>query len=392
MIGLKLLGNQAINMNDLRAWYRSGFCDVEKIDLQSYGVLPMNKAEILQSCHKIKFFLLILFIAGFFVISGNSRAESFPFRSLDIGKPIPDVSLDGYKDEADTSIHAHAGKPMLFVFWGGDLEAKKKRTIKVLKVVKDLSSHLKDNGVVLVVVNVQNDAESVVKEVMETAELTAPLYVDPTRTVYEKFGLYVLPSLLLVDAKGSISGGVGYSKDIAQRLRGEIDIMLGTKTHEELEAELNPKMKEIPKEEKLALRHMHMGITMVHKGMADSAVRELQQAIELNPKLAEAHVELGCLYVEQDKLDDAITELETGLEQQSDLLKAEICLGKVSAKMGEVKEALEDMQTLVFRHGRNSDLHFLIGTLQEQLGSIDEAAKSYKKAYELLQRKTLLHE
>ena len=352
----------------------------------------MNKATMLHRYRRLHFFLLTLFIAGFFVISGTGKAESFPFRALDIGAPIPNVSLDGYKNESGTSIGAHAGKSMLLVFWGGDLEAKKKRTVKVLKVVKDLSSYLKKNGVVLMVVNVQNDTESVVTEVMEAADLSTPLYVDPTRTVYEKFGLYVLPSMLLVDAKGTISGGVGYSKDIAQRLRGEVDIMLGQKTHEELEAELNPKMKEIPKEEKLALRHMHMGMTMTHKGMIDSAVRELQQALELNPKLTVARVELGCLYVGQDKLDDAIKELETGLDEQPDLFKAEICLAKVSAKMGEVKEALEDMQALAFRHGRDSELHFLIGTLHEQLGAVDEAAKSYKKAYELLQRKTLLHE
>jgi peroxiredoxin len=352
----------------------------------------MNKAIMRHRYRRIHFFLLTLFIAGFFVISGTGKAESFPFRSLDIGKPIPDVPLVGYKSASDTSIDSHAGKPLLFVFWGGDLEAKKKRTVKVLKVVKELFPHLKENGVTLLVVNVQNDTDSVVTEVMDTAEISTPLYIDPTRTVYEKFGLYVLPSMLLVDAKGTVSGGVGYSKDIAQRLRGEIDIMLGKKTHEELEAELNPKMKEIPKEEKLALRHMHMGTTMMHKGMIDSAVREFKQALELNPKLAEARVELGCLYVEQDKLDDAITELEAGLDQQPDLLKAEICLGKVSAKMGEVEEALGDMQALVFRHGRNSDLHFLIGNLHEQLGDVGEAAKSYKKAYELLQRKTLLHE
>jgi peroxiredoxin len=352
----------------------------------------MNKVTFQYSCRKINFLLLILFIAGFFVISGTIRAESFPFRSLEVGNPIPELSLAGYKNEAGTSIKAQAGKPMLFVFWGGDLEAKKKRTVKVLKVVKDLSSHLKENGVVLLVVNAQNDTEDTVMEVMDAADLTTSLYVDPGRTVYEKFGLYVLPSMLLVDAKGNISGGVGYSKDIAQRLRGEVDIMLGKKTHEELEAELNPEIKEIPQEEKLALRHMNMGITMKHKGILDSAVRELEKALELNPKLAEARVELGCIYVEQDKLDEAITELEAGLEQQPDLLMAEICLGQVSAKMGEVEEALADMQALVFRHGRNSDLHFLIGTLHEQLGSIDEAAKSYKKAYELLQRKTLLHE
>ena len=340
----------------------------------------------------INFFLLSLFIAGFFVINGTGRAESFPFRSLKIGKPAPDVEFVGYGNEPGTTIHAHAGKPILIVFWGGDLEAKKKRTIKVLKVVKDLQPYLKEKGVTLLVVNVQNDTDTVVNEVMAKTGLSVPLYVDPNRTAYGKFGLYVLPSILLIDAKGSVAGGLGYSKDIAERLRGEVDVMLGEKTREELEAELNPEMKEMPKEQKLARRHMHMGITMKHKGMLESAVREMKKALELDPQLTEARIELGCLYVDQDKLDEAIQELEAGLEQAPDSLKAEICLAQVSMKMGELEEALADMQALLFRHGRDPDLHFLIGTLQEKLGSPEEAAKEYKKAYELLQRKMMLHE
>ncbi|BCO10291.1 hypothetical protein GF1_26670 [Desulfolithobacter dissulfuricans] len=341
---------------------------------------------------RINFFLLSLFIAGFFVINGTGRAESFPFRSLKIGKPAPDVEFAGFRTEPGTSIHAHAGKPILLVFWGGDLEAKKKRSIKVLKVVKDLQPYLKEKGVTLLVVNVQNDGDGVVNEVMEKTGLSVPLYVDPNRTAYGKFGLYVLPSVLLIDAKGNVAGGVGYSKDIAERLRGEVDVMLGEKTREQLEAELNPEMKEMPKEQKLARRHMHMGMTMKHKGMLEAAVREMKKALELDPQLTEARVELGCLYVDQDKLDEAIKELEAGLDQEPDSLKAEICLARVSMKMGELEEALADMQALLFRHGRDPDLHFLIGTLQEKLGAPEEAAREYKKAYELLQRKMMLHE
>ncbi len=348
-----------------------------------------NKAN---NYHKLNYFLLTLFIAGFFIICETGRAESFPFRTLEIGTSVPDVSLAGYKGGSGTSIKSHKGKPILLVFWGGDMAAKKKRTVKMLSVVNELTAKLKKKGVTLLVVNVQNDSDAVVKEVMDKSGLKASLYVDSSRKAYGKFGIYVLPATLLVDSKGKISGGVGYSKDIKERLAGELDVMLGSKSRKQLEAELNPTVKEMPKEEKLARRHMNMGITMVHKGQTDAAIRELKQALEYNPKLSEARVELGCIYVEQDKLDEAIKDLEKGLEQQPDLIKAEICLARVSAKMGEVQEALDDAKALLFRNGRNSELHFLTGDLQAQLGKMDAAAKSYKKAYELLLKKTMLHE
>jgi len=336
-------------------------------------------------------FLIFSFVC-LFIVCENTRAESFPFRTLHPGASVPDVSFSMISGDGTVSIHSLAGKPLVLVFWGGDLAAKKKRSIKVLSIIGKNLEKLKKKKVSLLAINAQNDSEATIQEVLQAAQFSAPVYADSSRKAYETFGIYVLPSVLFVNAEGKVSGGIGYSKDFAQRFMGEVDVMLGTKTRKELKAELNPVMKEMPKEEKLALRHMNMGKTMQGKGMLEAAEREYLKALELNAKLAPARVGLGCIYVEQDKLDEAIKELETALDQQPDLVEAEICLARVSAKMGEVQEALEDMQTLLFRHGRNADLHFMVGSLQEQLGHMKEAAAEYKKAYELLKRKTVLHE
>jgi len=336
-------------------------------------------------------FLTFSFVC-LFIVCENTRAESFPFRTLHLGTSVPDVTFSTLSGNKTVSIHSFAGKPLVLVFWGGDLPVKKKRSSKVLSVIGKNIDELKKKKISLLAINAQGDNESTIQEVLKAAKFTEPVYVDSSRKAYGTFGIYVLPSVLFVNAGGKVTGGIGYSKDFAQRFMGEVDVMLGTKTRDELKAELNPVMKEMPKEEKLALRHMNMGKTMQGKGMLEAAEREYLKALELNPKLASARAGLGCIYVEQNRLDEAIKELETGLNQQPDLVEAEICLAKVSAKMGEVQEALEDMQALLFRHGRNSDLHFMVGSLQEQLGKFKEAAAEYKKAYELLKRKTILHE
>jgi tetratricopeptide (TPR) repeat protein len=335
---------------------------------------------------------LILFFTGVFILADSSLAKSFPFRALSVGKPVPEVQFVGYKGEESKSIHSFAGKPLLLAFWGGDLEAKKKRAVKSLKVLQELEPYLKEKGVSVLVVNMQNDSQQVVDEVVALSGLTMPIYKDGSQEAYSSFGVYVLPSLLLVDSSGNVSGGIGYSKDIAQRLRGEVDVMLGLMTPEELEADLNPEMKEVPKEVKLAMRHMQMGRVLRNKGMAEAAIREFLKGLQLDPGLHEARIELGCLYLEKGALEDAIRELEAGLEGKSDSIEAEICLARVSAEMGEVDEAIMDLNALLFRNGRNSDLYYTLGTLQERQGKYADAGQSYRKAFELLQRKTMLHE
>ncbi len=336
-------------------------------------------------------FLTFSFVC-LFIICDNTRAESFPFRTLHPGGPIPNVTFSRISGDGIASIHSFSGKPLVLVFWGGDLKAKKKRSIKVLSIINKHLKDLKKKNVSLLVVNVQNDNQKTIQEVLKKADFTSHLYSDSSLKAYGTFGIYVLPSVLFVNTEGKITGGIGYSKDFAQRFMDEVEVMIGSKTRDELTAELNPVMKEIPKEKKLALRHMNMGRTMQGKGMLEAAEREYLKSLKYNPKLALARVGLGCIYVELDKIDEAIKELDAALDQQPDLIEGEICLAKADAKMGKVQEALEDMQALLFRNGRNPDLHFMVGSLQEQLGKLKQAAAQYKKAYELLKRKTVLHE
>lgn len=335
---------------------------------------------------------MVLFFIVLTVFSGNGQATSFPFRGLRVGESVPDAGFEGYKGEETKSISSFGGKPLLVVLWGGDMEAKKKRAVKTLKIVQQLEPYLKEKEVAVFCVNMLNDDQKVVDEITGLSGMILPVYRDVSREAYKSFGVYVLPSLLLVNSSGKVSGGIGYSKDMAQRLRGEVDVMLGLLSRSDLEAALNPVMKEMPKEKKLARRHMQMGVVMKRKGIPGAALREFLKALELDPSLQEARIELGCLYLEKGDLDAAVKELELGLESDPDSIEAEICLAGVSAEMGGVEEAIMDLQALLFRNSRNSDLHYAIGTLLERQKKHEEAARSYRKAFELLQRKTLLND
>lgn len=334
--------------------------------------------------------VLSLFFTLLFIMSDSTLAQSFPFRTLKIGTPVPDVEFVAYQGDETVNIHSFAGKPLLIVFWGGDMKSKKKRSIKSLKVVEGILPYLKKKGVSVLVVDMQHDIKDIVDEVISLSGLTLPVYRDVSRDAYGKFGVYILPSFLLVSADGNISGGLGYSKDIEQRLRGEVDVSLGIKTQKELDAELNPEMKEVPVKILNARRLMNMGVVMEKKGMPEAAIKEYLAALALSPDLYVARVKLGCLYMEGDKLDNAITELDKALELDSKSLEAQICLARVSAKMGEVDEALEDLNMLLFRNSRAPILHYTIGLMLEKKKKYEDAAKAFRKGYELLKRETTL--
>jgi tetratricopeptide (TPR) repeat protein len=338
-----------------------------------------------------KISLLTLFLS-FSIFLDSGVAESFPYRNFALGDVVPDGVIVNSEDQSTFSLHDLKGQPAILLFWGGDLEAKKKRAVTALTELQNLKGFFAEKNVTVTVINDQGDSNDVITEVREASGLTYPIYVDPDQKLYGTLGLYIMPAVLLIDKDGRAVAGMGYSKDMTAILKGEVEILMGEKTRAELEAQLHPVMVEKSKDEVLANRHLNMGYVLSRKGQIEEAQREFKNALVTEPKLAAAHIELGCNYFTLGDVEEAAKALDIGLDLDPDSLRGEICYAQVLAAEGEIDGALEDLQTMLFHNGRNAELHYVLGTLYSQKGVYDKAAKEYRKAYELLLRKTHLSE
>jgi len=232
----------------------------------------------------------------------------------------------------------------------------------------------------------------VIEEVSSQLEGSMGVYVDPEQTLYGKLGIYVMPAFLLVSGDGQVAAGMGYSHDLGERLQGEVEVLLGEKSRAQVEAELQPVVVEKSVEEKNAMRHRNMGFVMAQRGMPDAAIREFEAAVKLVPEDGDSLVELGCLYLEQGQSEKAGQSLGKGLGLEPGSLRGQICQARLKAGRGAVDEAVADLEALLLRNFRDPTLHYVLGTLFEKQGKIDKAAAEYRKGYELLERKDLLHE
>jgi hypothetical protein len=160
-----------------------------------------------------------------FFLQGSGVASSFPFRAINVGDQLPPVVMQSLGGQPAGSPAQFAGKPLLLLFFGADLPAKKERAVKTLKAVRELAAFAAAQGLLTLVVDVQGDAESVMAEVATSAGFTGDLYADVDNRVYGTLGIFVLPSVLLVAADGTVVAGLGYSSDFGQRLKGEIEVM-----------------------------------------------------------------------------------------------------------------------------------------------------------------------
>ncbi len=185
--------------------------------------------------------------AVIFYCSTSAVAYSFPFRELAIGDPVPDVSLIGYtQNQPDLSFSALKGKPFVAIFWGTsvDTNTMKEHSIATLREIESLSIFFKDREVYPFSVDIHGSNPDIIAEVKQQSGNSFPVFHDHEQMAYGALGVYVMPAILLVDKDGNVVAGMGYSRDMVHRLRGAVEIMLGEKTMEQIEAELHPKMQE----------------------------------------------------------------------------------------------------------------------------------------------------
>lgn len=331
---------------------------------------------------------LLLFGVTFFLMlfCGAGMASSFPFRAIAPGAPLPPLTFKNIKDNTPVAVESLKGSPVALVFWGADMDTKKERSQKTLAAIEEILPFFEQRKVKVLLVNAQGDPPEVMQGVVGQLSGKLPLYVDESKKAYGDLGIFVVPSVMLVDKDGKVSSGLGFSNDFSERLQGEVQVMLGEKSREAMEQELRPEMKEKGAEEKQSDRHLNLALVMIKRGQTDAAISELQKAVAVDAKMAEAHGQLGCLYLDKGQLAEAKAALDKAYAINPDYLPANICDARVRAEEGQVDEAIGDLQALLFRNARSADLHYALGLLQEKMQKFNEAAQEYRKAYELVSK------
>ena len=334
--------------------------------------------------------IMHIFFVGIVILvllfCGSGIASSFPFRVVAPGDTLPPLSFTSFADSSALTVESLKGNPVALVFWGADIDTKKDRSIKTFEATEAILPFLDERKVKVLFVNAQGDPKDVIQSTVSGLSGKLSVYTDATQKAYGDLGIFIVPSVMLVDKDGKIASGLGYSHDFSERLKGEVQVMLGEKSRADMEKELRPDMVEKSTEEKLSVRHLNMAIVMMKRGQTDSAISELKKALEIDPKMGEAQGQLGCLYLDKGQLEEAKKALDASYEISPDYLPANICDARVRAEEGQVDDAVDDLKALMFRNARNPDLHFNLGTLYEKQQKLTEAAAEYRKAYELVSK------
>lgn len=118
-------------------------------------------------------------------------------------------------------------------------------------------------------------------------------------------------------------------------------------------------------EQQKALQHNERGMALFSKSKFDSAIKEYEEAIRLDPKLAEAHNNLGSAQFAATRYEAAATAFRQASELDTNYGQAFFNLALAQIKLGRQDEATAALNSAVRGYIATGEEHLRAGRLKE---------------------------
>lgn len=131
--------------------------------------------------------------------------------------------------------------------------------------------------------------------------------------------------------------------------------------------------------------HLQRGAAHLQRNEKEHAIRELKQAVGLDPRSAAAHMLLGQAYLAQgafEMIAEAKGELQQALDLDPTLVWARFYLAKIYLDLGRTDRAKEELERGLRDRPNVPHLLSLLGEVNRRLGSTEEALALNRRALE----------
>ncbi|TMQ48436.1 MAG: tetratricopeptide repeat protein [Candidatus Eisenbacteria bacterium] len=143
-----------------------------------------------------------------------------------------------------------------------------------------------------------------------------------------------------------------------------------------------------------AKRHMLLGRDYFERGFYQDAIRELLEAVRLNPNFPDLHNQLGLALSMNGDRRHAAEEFRRALELNPNYVEARLNLAIVLNEMGQYEDALREFNVERLRDHEQENLsaevrsylaesHMMLGDTYRNVGVLVDASQEYRKALKL---------
>jgi tetratricopeptide (TPR) repeat protein len=299
-------------------------------------------------------------------------------RNVAPGEPLPpfqDKTLGG----SSLASKDLAGRAVVLVY----LSAGQEQSEKALAAAHRVVTRLERDELALICMSADTSQTDELRALRQRLAIDEPLLLDEQRQYYGQLGLIAFPTTIVTSRDGKLLHVLAsWTRSYEHHLDLYCRHALGELDEAALAGRLAVRPTSRDAGRAKADRHRSMAAILRSKGMGAAAVRELEQAVELDPDHAEAALELAELLVAEGQLEQAERRVVDLLQRRPNHPNAKLVQGLIGLRRGELERA-EQLLTEALR--LNPDpvrAHYYLGQLYERRGACQAALEHYRAALE----------
>lgn len=322
----------------------------------------MKRKTSLVACGALLAFTVILVAA----IPSISAA----FKNVAVGGKTPDFVLKDLDGKEHTKEDLFAGKVTVVLFWA----TWSPRSAEVLADLEILRQEVGEEALQVVAINAEHAEISsadrrAIKDAVAAAGSSASVLLDQGLATFNAFGTIALPSLLVVDASGTVTFSMaGYPTTMRSDVPKAVKLALGLVSEEEIEVV----EAYVPKNH--ALMYFNMGKRLYNKGHEEKAIPKLLESVERDPDFKRPRVLLGLYYKKSGRHDEALAQFQKVKEIDPRDVDAGYQAASLTLVAGKYDEAMAMFEELHTEYPEREE--FALGLALAKKYSGDEASYS----------------
>ncbi len=210
--------------------------------------------------------------------------------------------------------------------------------------------------------------------------ITATLAFDPDRACYNKLGLIVFPTTVIIGKDGKLDNVISlHSAEYKRVLDASVRHAEGTINDEEFKQRLAAQPSDNSSPKSFASAHRALARSLREKGQPDAAALELNKALEQDPDNREVMLDLAEIDVAKGDFDAADALLAKVLHAQADHKRAKQLSGIILFKRGKLDEAEKVLVEAIYLNPNPEVAHYYLGRIYEARGQQGKALEQYRE-------------
>lgn len=297
-------------------------------------------------------------------------------RNVPTGQPLPPFTLEAL-DGGKVASADFADKVLILVY----VSARQRQSEDVMASAHNVVGNIGHADLKLVYLSSDAKETNYFRELRDRLMAHEPFALDPDRAYYGKIGLIAFPTTILVSREGKLLHVMAtWSRDYEYQLGLHARHALGEFDAAELAKRLATRPAVANETRDKAERHRSVAGILRKKGMAESAAKELEHAIDVDPSFADAVIDLADLFVSMGKIDQAEERIDALLAKLPQYHRAKLTLGLIKLKRGRLDEAEKLLTESLALNPDPVRANFYLGQLYETKGEHKRAMEHYREA------------